>query len=178
MKRGGFNLESSDAYYEAEKVPEEGYHYLPVQRQHERPACVKACPVEATWRDPDGIVVIDDDWCIGCRTCMAACPYGARHCNWNEPLLPADEFNADVHLYGKRPRRSGVVEKCTFCIQRTREGHYPDCVKAFPAGARKFGNLLDPTNEIRYILESFSVFRLKEELNTEPWLCYFVTDGW
>lgn len=179
MKRGGTDLETADAYYDPDTVPEDGYYYLPVQcQQCEHPACVKVCPVKATWSEPDGVVVVDYDWCIGCRTCMAACPYGARHCNWSEPTLPVEELTTDVHLLGNRPRRSGVVEKCTFCIQRTREGRYPACVEACPAGARKFGNLLDPDSEIRYILANFSVFRLKEELHTEPRFWYFVTHGW
>jgi molybdopterin-containing oxidoreductase family iron-sulfur binding subunit len=179
MERGRFDLKTADHYYDPETVPEDGYFYLPVQcQQCEHPACVKACPVEATWQEPDGVVVIDYDWCIGCRTCMAACPYGARHFNWNSPILPAEELTVDVHLLGNRPRSKGSVEKCTFCLQRTREGLYPACVEACPAGARKFGNLLDPDSEIRYILENFSVYRLKEELNTEPRFWYFVTHGW
>lgn len=178
MERGGFDLESAEHYYEPESVPEDDSFYLPVQcQQCEHPPCVKSCPVKATWQEPDGVVVVDYDWCIGCRTCMAACPYGARHYNWNDPTLPADEINTEVHLYGNRPRSSGVVEKCTFCLQRTREGRYPACVEACPAGARKFGNLLDPNSEIRYILENFAVFRLKEDLKTEPRFWYYVTHG-
>jgi Fe-S-cluster-containing dehydrogenase component len=88
--------------------------------------------------------VIDYDWCIGCRYCMAACPYGARHFNWGEPTVRADEINPDMHLLGNRPRRKGVVEKCSFCIQRVRKGRYPACLEACPVGARKFGNMLDP----------------------------------
>lgn len=179
MKKGGFALESADHYYDPEEVPEEGYFYLPVQcQQCEHPPCVKSCPVEATWKDSNGVVVVDYDWCIGCRTCMAACPYGARHFNWNDPVLPRDEINTEVHLYGNRPRSKGVVEKCTFCLQRSREGRYPSCVEACPAGARKFGNLLDPESEIRYILENYTVYRLKEDLNTEPRFWYYVTHGW
>ena len=107
----------------------------------------------ATWQEPDGIVVIDYDWCIGCRCCMAACPYGARHFNWGEPQLPAAELNPNMHVLGNRPRPRGVVEKCTFCIQRTRAGRYPACVEICPVGARKFGNLLDPESEISRILQ-------------------------
>jgi molybdopterin-containing oxidoreductase family iron-sulfur binding subunit len=131
--------------------------------------------MHATWKEPDGIVVVDYDWCIGCRTCMAACPYGARHFTWNDPVLDKEEINPNIHFLGNRPRGSGVVEKCTFCIQRTREGWYPACVETCPTGARKFGNLLDPDSEIRYVLKTFSVFRLKEELNTNPRFWYFAT---
>ena len=131
------------------------------------------CPTAATWTDPDGIVVIDYDWCIGCRYCMAACPYGARHFNWGEPSIPAGQLNPKTHVLGNRPRPTGVVEKCTFCIQRTRNGRYPACVEVCPVGARKFGNLLDPESEIRYIIEHKRVLVLKEDLNTVPKFFYF-----
>jgi molybdopterin-containing oxidoreductase family iron-sulfur binding subunit len=131
------------------------------------------CPVGATWTEPDGIVVIDYDWCIGCRCCMAACPYGARRFNWSEPSVPGEAVNPDMHYLGNRPRKRGVVEKCTWCIQRTRAGRYPACVEACPTGARKFGNLLDPKSEIRYILENMRIVLLREELNTMPKFFYF-----
>jgi molybdopterin-containing oxidoreductase family iron-sulfur binding subunit len=174
MDQGDFNLEHSDHYYEPETVPVEGKHYLPVQcMQCEDPPCVKACPVEATWMEPDGIVVIDYDWCIGCRYCMAACPYWARHFNWTTPKIPAEEMNPDTHYLGNRPRPRGVVEKCHFCIHRTRKGRQPACMEACPTGARIFGNLLDPDSEIRYVLANKQVFRLKEDLGTEPKFWYF-----
>lgn len=178
MKNGEFDLEKSEHYYEPDSVPESGYFYLPVQcQQCENPPCTKVCPVKATWQEPDGIVVIDYDWCIGCRCCMAACPYRARKFNWSAPAIPEEEINPRTHYLGNRPRVRGVAEKCTFCIQRTREGLYPACVEACPVGARKFGNLLDPQSEIRYILENFRVFRLKEDLNTEPKFYYFFSMG-
>jgi molybdopterin-containing oxidoreductase family iron-sulfur binding subunit len=104
---------------------------------------------------------------------MAACPYGARHFNWGEPSIPKDKVNTNTHMLGNRPRPQGVVEKCTFCIQRAREGRYPACVEACPVGARKFGNLLDPDSEIRYIIEHKRVLVLKPELNTLPKFFYF-----
>jgi molybdopterin-containing oxidoreductase family iron-sulfur binding subunit len=170
------DLEKADKYYNPEKVPEEGYFYMPVQcQQCENPPCVKVCPTQATWKEPDGIVVIDYNWCIGCRYCMAACPYGARHFNWGIPHIPSGELNTETHYLGNRPRDKGVVEKCTFCIQRTRgnPGRYPACVEACPVGARKFGNLLDPESEIRYCIKTKRVFRLKEDLNTYPKFYYF-----
>jgi len=170
----GVDLDSATAYYEDASVPAEGKFYFPVQCQHcENPPCVKVCPVQATWKEKDGIVVIDYDWCIGCRCCMSACPYGARHFNWCEPNLPAEEINPKMHVLGNRPRMRGVVEKCTFCIQRTREGLYPACHEACPTGARVFGNLLDPDSEIRQLMESKRVFLLKAELNTRPSFFYF-----
>ena len=104
---------------------------------------------------------------------MAACPYGARHFNWAEPNLPAEDLNPEMHYLGNRPRGRGVVEKCTFCIQRTRNGRYPACVEICPVGARKFGNMLDPESEIRYILKHKRVLILKNELATKPKFFYF-----
>ena len=170
----GIDFANSNAQYNPEKVPEEGHFYLPVQCQQCRhPQCTTVCPVKATWQEPYGIVVVDYNWCIGCRYCMAACPYGARHFNWAEPEVPVEELNTEMHYLGNRPRMKGVVEKCTFCIQRVREGRYPACVEICPVGARKFGNLLDPDSEIRYILENKRVIVLKEELNFQPKFYYF-----
>ncbi len=175
MDKGkGVSFADSEPYYDPEKVPEEGRFYVPVACQHcANPPCVKVCPTGATWKEKDGIVVIDYDWCIGCRYCIAACPYGARHFNWSEPSIPKEKLNKNTHYLGNRPRTKGVVEKCTFCIQRVREGLYPACVEACPVGARKFGNLLDKDSEIRYILEHKRILVLKQELNTLPRFFYF-----
>jgi len=173
-KAHGVDLAHSEIYYEADQVPRPGHFYMPVQCQQCRnPPCVKVCPTQATWKEKDGIVVIDYDWCIGCRCCMSACPYGARHFNWATPTLPAEEMNPATHYLGNRPRPKGVVEKCTFCIQRTRNGRYPACVEICPVGARKFGNLLDPQSEIRQVMETKRVFIFKEDLATQPHFYYF-----
>jgi molybdopterin-containing oxidoreductase family iron-sulfur binding subunit len=173
-KEKGVDFLHSNLYYNHEEIPNEGHFYLPVAcQQCQNPPCVKVCPVQATWQEADGIVVVDYDWCIGCRCCMAACPYGARHFNWGTPKIPAQEVNPDTHYLGNRPQGKGVVGKCTFCIQRVREGRYPACVEVCPVGARKFGNLLDPDSEIRYILKNKRVLVLKEELNTQPRFYYF-----
>jgi molybdopterin-containing oxidoreductase family iron-sulfur binding subunit len=173
-KDKGVDFSHADAYYQPKEVPEDGHFYVPVACQQCRNApCTKVCPTGATWTDPDGIVVVDYDWCIGCRYCMAACPYGARHFNWGEPTIPSGQLNPKTHVLGNRPRPKGVVEKCTFCIQRTRNGRYPACVEVCPVGARKFGNLLDPESEIRYIIEHKRVLVLKEDLNTVPKFFYF-----
>jgi Fe-S-cluster-containing dehydrogenase component len=173
-KETGVDFSEADPYYQPSEVPQEGKFYVPVACQQCRNApCTKVCPTGATWTEPDGIVVIDYDWCIGCRYCMAACPYGARHFNWSEPSIPKGALNAKTHCLGNRPRAKGVVEKCTFCIQRTRAGRYPACVEVCPVGARKFGNLLDPDSEIRYIIEHKRVLVLKEDLRTLPKFFYF-----
>ena len=177
MHEGSADLRHGDHYYTADQVPREGKYYLPMQcMQCDNPPCVKACPIQATWMEDDGIVVVDYDWCFGCRYCMAACPYQARHFNWGAPVLPPEEINPDTHYLGNRPRPKGVVEKCHFCVQRTREGRQPACQEACPTGARIFGNLLDPDSEIRYVLEHKTVFRLKEDLGTEPKFWYFRDD--
>jgi molybdopterin-containing oxidoreductase family iron-sulfur binding subunit len=175
-KEKGVDLDRAEHYYNPAQVPEPGHFYMPVQcQQCEKAPCTKVCPVQATWTENDGIVVVDYNWCIGCRYCMAACPYGARHFNWKKASVPKEELNPDTHYLGNRPRPVGVVEKCTFCVQRTREqpGRYPACAEACPVGARKFGNLLDPNSEIRYLIENKRVFILKEDLNTQPKFFYF-----
>lgn len=175
-KEKGIDLNHADHYYNPTEVPEEGKFYMPIQcQQCENPPCTKVCPVQATWPENDGIVVVDYNWCIGCRYCMAACPYGARHFNWAKSKLPKDEMNPDTHYLGNRPRPTGVVEKCTFCIQRTRQqpGGYPACEEICPVGARKFGNLNDPKSEMRYLIENKRVFIFKEDLNTQPKFYYF-----
>ncbi len=173
-KRHGVDLEHANAYYQPDQVPREGHFYFPVAcQQCDHSPCERVCPVGATWKEPDGVVVIDYDWCIGCRYCMAACPYGARHFNWTTPSIPKDEINPNTHILGNRPRMKGVVEKCHWCLQRTRNGRYPACVEVCPVGARKFGNLLDPDSEIRRVIESKRVFVFKEDLDTSPKFFYF-----
>ncbi|KJU86510.1 molybdopterin oxidoreductase, iron-sulfur binding subunit [Candidatus Magnetobacterium bavaricum] len=170
------DFEGAEKYYNPELVPEPEHFYMPVQcQQCERPACTKVCPTKATWKEPDGIVVVDYNWCIGCRYCMAACPYGARKFNWAQPTIPTEQINPNTHYLGNRIKHKGCVEKCTFCIQRVREnpGRYPACVEICPVGARKFGNLLDEKSEIRMLIETKRVFRLKEMLNTNPKFYYF-----
>jgi Fe-S-cluster-containing dehydrogenase component len=173
MEDGVIDLDHADASFQ-HQVPADGHFYLGTQCfQCANPPCVRVCPVGATWQEPDGITVIDYDWCIGCRYCMAACPYWARRFNWGAPDVPAEELNTNQHYLGNRARKAGVVEKCTFCIHRTRQGQLPACVEACPTGARVFGNLLDPDSEIRWVLANKPVFRLKEDLKTEPRFWYF-----
>ncbi len=175
MKHGSIDVENAEHFYDPESVPEEGYFYMPVQcQQCEYPPCVKVCPVHATWQEKDGITVIDYDWCIGCRYCEAACPYWARRFNFTKPGIPKDRINPDMAYLGNRPRKQGVMEKCHFCIQRTRAGRYPACLEVCPTGARKFGNALDPNSEVAYILKNKRVFiQLKEELGTSPRFFYY-----
>ncbi len=173
LDRGSLDLSSSDSTYD-HPVPAPGKAYLPVQcQQCDAPPCTDVCPVEATWKEKDGIVVVDYDWCIGCRYCEAACPYHARRFNWTKPEVPAAELNPNQSYLSNRVRPQGVVEKCTFCLHRTREGRLPACLEACPTGARVFGDLNDEHSEIRWVLANKRVFVLKEELGTKPSFFYF-----
>ncbi len=174
MEHGQMSPEVGNGKY-FHKVPVEDHFYMGVQCFHcESAPCIKACPTKATWKEPDGIVVVDYDWCIGCRYCMAACPYYGRRFNWNEPQIPLKEMTKKQHYLGNRMRAKGQVEKCTFCVQRSRDGRLPACVEACPTGARVFGNLLDPDSEIRFVLKHKKVFRWKEDLATDPKFWYFI----
>ncbi len=173
MQKGSLDLEKGNVNYD-HAVPNKDKFYMPVQcQQCDNPPCVSVCPVEATWKEKDGIVVVDYNWCIGCRYCEAACPYHARRFNWTKPQIPAEEITPVQAYLSNRVRPQGVMEKCTFCLHRTREGRMPACLEACPTGARVFGNLLDPNSEIRWVLQNKRVFVLKEELGTKPSFFYF-----
>jgi Fe-S-cluster-containing dehydrogenase component len=173
MTKGSLDMEQGNSTY-THAVPQPDKFYMPVQcQQCDNAPCVSVCPVEATWKEDDGIVVVDYNWCIGCRYCEAACPYHARRFNWTKPEIPAEQVNPDQGLLSNRIRPQGVVEKCTFCLHRTREGRLPACLEACPTGARVFGDLNDPDSEIRWVLENKRVYVLKEELGTQPSFFYF-----
>jgi len=174
LPKGTLSTDKSDLYYDGDEVPGDDVFYLPVQcNQCDNPPCTKVCPVQATWTEDDGITVIDYDWCIGCRYCMAACPYEARHFNFKDPQVPRGEVNPNMGYLSNRMRPRGVVEKCTFCLHRVRDGQYPACLEACPTGARKFGDLNDPESEVSVVLREKRVFILKEELNTVPRFFYY-----
>lgn len=174
MNKGAINLETSTPYYDPATVPQQDKYYMPVQcHQCRHSPCTKVCPVQATWQEKDGLVVVDYNWCIGCRYCMAACPYEARRFNYKKPTLSKAAINPNQSYLSNRIRPKGVVEKCTFCLHRTRAGKYPACLEVCPTGARVFGNLLDPNSEISYILKNKRVFILKEDVGTQPRFYYF-----
>jgi Fe-S-cluster-containing dehydrogenase component len=146
----------------------------------DRPPCVRVCPTQATWkRESDGAVMMDMHRCIGCRYCMAACPYGSRSFNWRDPrdYIATD---ADGEYYSDFPtRQRGVVEKCNFCVARIREGLLPACVEAAEhvpggAGALVFGDMNDPASEVSRILEETPTITRKESLGTGPNVFYIV----
>jgi molybdopterin-containing oxidoreductase family iron-sulfur binding subunit len=152
--------------------PTPGKWYLTVNcLQCEDPPCVKVCPVGATFKAEDGIVEIDYTKCIGCRQCMAGCPYNARSFNWARPEIPEGQVNPEVPV-----RPVGVVEKCTFCQHRTRAGGSTRCVETCPVGARHFGDLNDPNSRVSKILSEQITTSLLPEMSTAPNLLY-VTGG-
>ena len=133
------------------------------------PPCTRVCPTGATFKRPDGIVVMDPHRCIGCRFCMAACPYGSRSFNWKDPRPYLGKINPDYPT-----RTIGVVEKCTFCPERLPQGQPPACVAACPHGAMIFGDLRDEKSAVAKLLhENYSICR-KPELGTQPAVYYLV----
>jgi len=166
------HFEHAFAEQEHEHLKEEIKHaVLPIMCNHcDNPPCVRVCPTQATWkRDSDGIVMMDWHRCIGCRYCVAACPYGSRSFNWRDPRPYISKIDPDFPT-----RTRGVVEKCTFCDERLAKGHLPACVDACKEGALVFGDLEDPESNVRKLLgESFSV-RRKASLGTQPEVYYLV----
>lgn len=145
--------------------------YLPVACQHcDNAACQRVCPTGATYTDDLGRVQIDYNKCIGCRMCMAACPYNARVFNWNEPLRSTGFGYGDSRV---PERATGVMEKCTLCKERTDDGEEPMCVLCCPGDARIFGDLDDPDSEISQARLNSSAFVLLEDMGTRPHVFYF-----
>ena len=137
----------------------------------EEPPCVRVCPTRATFKRNDGIVEMDYHRCIGCRFCMAACPFGARSLNFKDPASYVEEVNPDFPM-----RTKGVVEKCMRCADRIDEGKLPLCGEA-SEGSILFGDLNDPDSEVRRALaESFAV-RRRASLGTGPSVYYLLKGG-
>ncbi|GAB4371296.1 MAG: 4Fe-4S dicluster domain-containing protein [Acidobacteriota bacterium] len=143
---------------------------LPVLCNHcDRPPCVRVCPTGATWRRDDGLVMMDWHRCIGCRYCMAACPYGSRSFNWVDPRPHVAQVDPSFPT-----RTRGVVEKCNFCEERLGRGELPACVVDCPWGCLVFGDLLDPESPVRRRVADRLVARRKPFLGTEPQVLYLV----
>lgn len=140
--------------------------WLPLACQHcENAPCVKVCPVQATYRRDDGVVMMDNDRCIGCRYCMIACPYGVRTFNWGTAERPTP---FETGMVVARPL--GTVEKCLLCVHRIAEDQIPSCVWSCPAQARIFGDLNDPESRIARLARGSRV--LLEDAGTKPSVMY------
>ena len=183
------------------EFPNVRFEYLPTLCNHcENAPCVKACPTGAMHKADGDITMHEPEKCIGCRYCMAACPYGViffnaeeTHKFWRDdkPLIEGITSSAvevtqevggtvipyynpakELSLPGMALRRKGIVEKCTLCDHRVIKGELPYCVESCPANARIFGDLNDPNSEVSQILGKFRSWRLKEDLGTKPKVFY------
>ncbi len=143
---------------------------LPILCNHcENPPCVRVCPTRATFKRADGIVMMDYHRCIGCRFCMAACPYGARSMNYRDPRPFIKKVNPDFPT-----RTKGVVEKCNFCEERLSRGLLPACVAACREKALTFGDAENPRSEVRRLLAGRFSIRRRPELGTKPQVHYLL----
>ena len=166
--------------YKMQDSEEAAPYWQPTLCQHcDQPPCVKVCPVEATFKRRDGIVLIDNDRCIGCRFCMAACPYSSRVFNWGEP---AQEMEVkEVHYMPETsvPAQMGTVEKCDFCPDSAARGELPHCVAACPNNVFYFGDIYEDTvtngsETVRFkeFIKKRAGYRLMEDLGTNPSVYY------
>jgi len=146
---------------------------VPVFCNHcDEPPCVKACPTRATFKNKDGIVAMDYHRCIGCRFCMAACPYGMRSFNWRDPRAGLDMNNLNPRF---PTRMRGVVEKCNLCAERVGIGKLPKCAEVCAeTKAMIFGDLNDPKSEIRKVLKENFTIQRKPSAGTHPSVFYIV----
>jgi molybdopterin-containing oxidoreductase family iron-sulfur binding subunit len=167
-------------------------HFLPMPCMHcDKPPCTPVCPVEATYKNPEGVVAQVYPRCIGVRMCVSNCPYTVRYFNWFAPSWPEEYkkgLNPDVYL-----RRKGITEKCNFCIQRIRTAKMrakkekrkirdgevnPACAETCPSEAILFGDLNDPKSQVFRLSKSRRAFRLLEELGMEPKVYYLKEGEW
>jgi len=155
-------------------------YWQPTTCMHcDEPPCVKVCPVDATFKREDGIVLIDNERCIGCRFCMAACPYSTRVFNWSKPILPTEVENSTYSPETSCPPKIGTVGKCDFCPDMVRKGELPHCVSACPNGVFFFGDINEDsvtngaeTFRFHELVRDRAGFRLMEDLGTRPSVYY------
>lgn len=174
-----------DRYYEGE-FPDIRVKYMPVLcQQCDEAPCEPVCPVYATYKNPEGLNVQVYNRCVGTRYCANNCPYSVRFFNWFDPVWPSPldlQHNPDVSI-----RMGGVMEKCTFCIQRIKRAEtdakdekrsvddgeiQPACVQSCPAEAMVFGDLNDPESKVSRLAAAGRSTRLLEELGTKPKVFY------
>ncbi len=157
-------------------------YYMPKPCQHcDNPPCVAVCPVDATFKRQDGIVLIDNERCIGCRFCIAACPYSARLFHWEEPVMAESDKGKEYNIELNVPQRKGTISKCLFSSDRLREGKLPYCVSACPNGVYYFGDenqdavtngTTKETYRLSELLRTNGGYQLMPELGTKPRVYY------
>ncbi|WP_445382605.1 4Fe-4S dicluster domain-containing protein [Robiginitalea sp. IMCC43444] len=173
--------------YKMQDSPETPPYWQPTLCMHcDKPPCVKVCPVDATFKRRDGLVLIDNDRCIGCRFCMAACPYSTRVFNWEEPAQ-GETTEISLHLehmshspdYAGLPSQMGTVDKCDFCPHMIDNNELPHCVTACPNGVFYFGDAYEDTVtngeetfRLKELLKEKAGYRLMEDFGTEPSVYY------
>lgn len=168
--------------YKMQETEKTAPYWQPTLCQHcDHPPCVKVCPVDATFKRRDGIVLIDNNRCIGCRFCMAACPYSVRIFNWSDPwqgeTAENKEYNPD---HAGVPSQQGTVDKCDFCPHMIDKGELPHCVSACPNDVFSFGDMYEDTVtngsgqsfKLSKLLKDRAGYRLMESLGTEPSVYY------
>lgn len=167
LTKGGATRDTAAGTY-----PNLSMRFYPKACQHcANPVCEATCPTGATYKRDDGIVAVDPDLCIGCRSCMMSCPYEVRTFVGSEIDYCVDhalgDWDAPKHV-------SGVVEKCTMCANRVDRGEEPACVRACVNKARVWGDLDDPSSEVSKLIASRNHERLLEDMGTEPGVYYLV----
>ncbi|GAV23347.1 4Fe-4S dicluster domain-containing protein [Carboxydothermus pertinax] len=150
------------------EYPNTGRHFVPTICMHcEEPACLTICPSQATIRDENGSILVNYDTCLGCKACMAACPYGARY------VYDKNDVAKNLEIHGELSQHNVVhIDKCTFCFDRVERGLEPACVATCPAKARIFGDLDDPNSEVAKLVAAGIAKPLRPDLNTKPKVFY------
>ncbi len=156
--------------YEVGEYPQARLRFLPMMCMHCQVApCLEACPTGATYRGDGGLVLVDDDLCVGCRYCIMTCPYEARSYNWDGPReYYAGQALTEYEAQGYEQHPKGAIEKCNFCAPRLRTGQLPACVATCPSGARIFGDIDDPASEVARLVASGLAAPRLEEQGTKP----------
>ena len=175
--------------YKMQEDEDTAPYWMPTTCMHcDHPACVTVCPVDATFKRRDGLVLIDNERCIGCRFCMAACPYSTRVFNWSDPKQEQDQIKKELKMEGEChpspefdgvPSLKGTVDKCDFCPHAIDNGDLPHCVTACPNGVFYFGDKYedtvtngDETLRLSKLLKDKDGYRLMEGLGTKPSVYY------
>lgn len=158
--------------YEVGRYPQARLAFLPLLCMHcAEPPCVEVCPTEATYKRDDGIVVIDEEKCIGCRNCVIACPYGSRDC-FKVKETYFERGKTAFEVYHEENHISGKVEKCDLCVGRLMHGKEPACVAVCPADARIFGDFENRESRVSKLISEKEGIQLNADLGTEPSVYY------